>query len=200
MSEKLKELIQKINEEGVKKAEGKAKAIELKGKEDAERIIKDAKLKAQKIIEDAKGDARKTKETTEIALKQASRDLMLALKDDIRKIFNKIATNETKKAISQDALAQILGKIIENYIDKDGKTSDIRVLLKKEDLETLKKTFITKLKEEIKGGMEFKPSPNISAGFSISFDKGKSFFDFTDEGLAGALCIYLNPELAKLLK
>ena len=56
------------------------------------------------------------------------------------------------------------------------------------------------MKEHIKGGIEFKPSSNINAGFSISFDKGKSFFDFTEEGLKEALCAYLNPEVEKLLK
>ncbi len=72
--------------------------------------------------------------------------------------------------------------------------------MKKEDLNKLRKTLISKLKDRLKDGIEFKPSPTINAGFSISFDKGKSFFDFTDEGLTEVLCAYLNPELARLLK
>jgi V/A-type H+-transporting ATPase subunit E len=200
MAEKLKELIQKINEEGVKKAEDRAKAIELEAKKTSERIVKDAKEDVRKIVEEAEKSAKKTKETAERALKQASRDLMLSLKDEIRKIFDKIVAAETRKSMSQDEMREILGKVIGNYINKGGKSSDIKVLLGKDDLDDLKKTFIARLKEKLKDGIEFKPSPNISAGFSISFDKGKSFFDFTDEGLAGALCAYLNPELAKLLK
>ena len=77
--------------------------------------------------------------------------------------------------------------------------SDIKVLLGSDDLLKLKKTFISKLKEHIKNGIEFKPSANIRSGFSISFDKGKSFFDFSDEGLKEALALYLNPELKKIL-
>ena len=200
MAEKLKELLQKINEEGVKKAEEKSRTIELDAKKNSEKIIAEAKKEASGIVENAKVEAKKTKETTEAALKQASRDLMLSLKDEIRNIFNKIVATETYKAMSQDDMAEILGKIIETYIAKEGESSDIKVLLKKEDLEKLKKTFIVKLKDNIKAGVEFRPSLNISAGFSISFDKGKSFFDFTDEGLAEALCAYLNPELARLLK
>ena len=200
MSEKLKGLLEKINQEGVKQAEETASVIETRARADAEKILKDAKIEAQKIIEDAKADAKKTKRSGETALKQASRDLILALKDEIKKIFNKVVATDTAKAMSQENLAEILGDLIENYVEKNGKTSDIRVLLKKEDLERLKKSLTSKLKDKLKDGIEFKPSPSINAGFSISFDKGKSFFDFTDEGLTDALCAYLNPELAKLLK
>ncbi|NQT75999.1 MAG: hypothetical protein HQ566_05710 [Candidatus Omnitrophica bacterium] len=200
MAEKLKGLLEKINEEGVKQAEEKARAIELKAKKAAEKILKDARGQAQKIVEGAESEAEKTRETTEITLKQASRDLILSLKDEIRKIFNKIIAGDTEKAMSAQDMAGILGDLIEGYIEGNGKSSDVAVLLKKEDLIKLKNTSITKLKQRLKEGVEFRPSANINAGLSISFDKGKSFFDFTDEGLAGALCAYLNPELSRLLK
>jgi len=200
MSEKLKELLEKINMEGVKKAEEKYRSIETKAKKDAERILSDAKMEAKKIVEYAKIESEKTKKSGETALKQASRDLMLSLKDEIRKLFGKIVSAEAVKAMSPEDTAEILKSLIKKYVDQSGKTSDIKVLLKKEDLAKLRNTFISKLKEKLKDGIEFKPSQDINAGFSMSFDKGKSFFDFTDEGLAAALCSYLNPELSKLLK
>ncbi|MFC1667426.1 hypothetical protein ACFL0P_06160 [Candidatus Omnitrophota bacterium] len=200
MSEKLKELLEKINQEGVKQAEEKARTIESKANADTQKILRDAKNEAQNIIKQAKSDAEKTKKSSEMALRQASRDLMLSLKDEVRKIFDKIIGANTSKAMSPEYIALILEKLIEGYIKSNGETSDIKVLLKKEDLEKLRGTFIARLKEKVKEGIEFKPSPNINAGFSISFDKGKSFFDFTDEGLKEALSVYLNPEVAKILK
>ncbi len=200
MSEKLKELLNKINEEGVQKAEENAKAIELMAKKDADKILKDAKSEARRIVEDAKSKAAKKDQATELALKQAARDLVLSLKDEIKKMFHKIVSGEISKAMSSENMADILKDLIEAYLKEDGKASDIKVLLKKEDLERLKKSFIAKLKDRLKDGVEFRPSPNINYGFSISFDKGKSFFDFTDEGLKEALCAYLNPEVTRLLK
>ncbi len=200
MSEKLKELLERINQEGVKQAEEKSKEIEYKSKKDAERLIEAAKRQADDIIEQAKLDAKKTKDATEIALRQASRDLLLSIKDEVVKIFDRIVGAEIEKVISREDMALILEKVIENYIEKSGKASDITVLLKEDDLEKLKNTFISKLKERLKGGIEFKPSKSINAGFFISFDKGKSFFDFSSEALQEALCAYLNPEIAKLLK
>jgi len=200
MAERLKELLEKINQEGVQAGEEKKREIESNAEGDAKRIIEKAKKEAKKIIEDAELKAKKTAQATEASLRQGARDLILSLKDEIRKILDNIIVAETQEAMSSEDVVDILTRLIEKYIDKKGETSDIKILLKKEDLDKLKKGLMLKLKEKSKLGIEFKSSPNINAGFSISFDKGKSYFDFTDEGLSEALSTYLNPELKKLLK
>ena len=200
MSENLKGLLEKINQEGIHSAEEKAKAIEDKAKKDAEKILRDAGKLADEIIQEAKAEAEKTKVNANLSVKQASRDLLLGLKEDIKKTLNKIVAGELNKALSSEETAEILASLISNYLEKNGKIEDIKVLVKKEDLEKIKNTFISKLKDKVKAGVEFRPSQNINAGFSISFDKGKSYFDFSDEGLLETLCVYLNPELAKIIK
>lgn len=200
MSENLKGLLEKINQEGIKSAEQKARAIEDKARIGAEKILTDAKKFADEIIQKAKLEAEKTRVSANLSVKQASRDLLLALKEDIRKMLNKIVAGEINKALSDEEIAGILAGLIDKYTEKNGKADDIKVLVKKEDLEKIKNTLISKLKDKVKSGVEFRPSPNINAGFSISFDKGKSYFDFSDEGLLETLCVYLNPELAKIIK
>ena len=200
MGEKLKELLLKINEEGIKQAESKAREIEEKTRSEAGKILENAELKARKLIEDANAEIEKTKKARDLALKQASRDLMLSLKEEIKKTLGKVISKEVSTAISSKEFTAILGNIIEKYIAKGGESSDIKVLLKKEDREKLQASFISKLSSKLKQGINFKVSPNINAGFLISFDKGKSFFDFSDDGLKEALSAFLNPELAKLLK
>lgn len=200
MTEKLKELLEKINQEGVKQAEDKARAIESKARKDADRLLEGAKAQAQAIVQDAKSEAEKIGKIKELALRQAARDLLLSLKSEIRKILDKVISSETAKSMSHEDMVVILDNLIQRYVETNAASSNIEVLLKKEDVVRLKDTFIGKLKSKLKDGIEFKPSPNINAGFSISFDKGKSFFDFTDEGLAEALSAYLSPEISKLLK
>lgn len=200
MSEKLKELLEKINQEGVRQAEDKAKAIESAARSDAQKIIGDAHQKALKIVKDAEAESLKARESGENALRQAARDLILSLKDEIRKIFKKALSHEINSAMSPGEMAGILHELIVKYVDKDGGDSDIRILLNKDDLARVQSALLRKLKDELSKGIEFKPSSGVRSGFSISFDKGKSFFDFTDESLVDALCVYLNPELGKLLK
>ena len=115
-------------------------------------------------------------------------------------VLNKIIAGEINKALSNEEMTGILAGLIDKYIDKNSQAGDIKVLVKKEDLEKIKDSVMSKLKDRIKAGVEFRPSANINAGFSISFDKGKSYFDFSDEGLLETLCVYLNPELAKVIK
>jgi len=200
MSENLKDLIEKINQEGIRSGEEKARLIEDKARLEAETILKDAKKLADEIIQKAKTEAEKTKLSANLSIKQASRDLLLGLKEDIKKMLNKIVAGEIVKALSSEKIADVLADLIGIYVDKNGRGNDIKVLVKKEDLEKIKNTFVSKLKDKITSGVEFMPSQNINAGFSISFDKGKSYFDFSDEGLLETLCVYLNPELAKIIK
>jgi V/A-type H+-transporting ATPase subunit E len=199
MSENLKGLLEKINQEGIKSADKKARDIENKAMEDAKKILEDARKLADEIIQKAKIEADKTKVKADLSIKQASRDLLLSLKEDIKKMLNKIIAGEINKALSNEEIAGILAGLLDKYVEKNGQASDIKVLVKKENLEEIKNTVMSKLKDKVKLGVEFKPSPNINAGFSISFDKGKSYFDFSDEGLLETLCAYLNPELARII-
>lgn len=200
MSENLKSLLEKINQEGVKSAEEKARVIEDKAGKNAEKILGDAKKLADEIIQKAKAEAEKTKASANLSVKQASRDLLLSLKEDIKKTLNKIMAVEINKALSGEEIAGILAGLIDKYAEKNSQPGDIKVLVKKEELEKIKNIFISKLKGKIEAGVEFRPSQSINAGFSISFDKGRSYFDFSDEGLLEALSAYLNPELAKIIK
>ncbi|HAZ10838.1 MAG TPA: hypothetical protein DCY56_07030 [Candidatus Omnitrophica bacterium] len=200
MSENLKELLEKINQEGIKSAEEKAKVIEDKARQDARKILDDARKLADEIIQKANREADKTKTSANLSIKQAARDLILSLKEDIRKMLNKIIAGEINKALSNEEIAGILAGLIDKYVEKNGQAGDVRALVNKVDLEKIKNAFMSQLKDKVKSGVEFKPSANINTGFSISFDKGKSYFDFSDEGLLETLCVYLNPELAKLIK
>ncbi len=200
MAEKLKDLLEKINKEGVQKAEEKSKNIENEAREKADTIIKEADAKAKNIIKVAESEAGKLKKSAEASIKQAARDLILSLKEEIRDILNKIISSDTSYALAADKLEPIIKKVIEKYIESEGKSSDIKVLLAEEDLKKLKKTYIDELKGRLKDGIDFRASSNIQSGFSISFDKGKSYFDFTDEGIANALSAYINEELRKIIK
>ncbi|PIW68507.1 MAG: V-type ATP synthase subunit E, partial [Candidatus Omnitrophica bacterium CG12_big_fil_rev_8_21_14_0_65_42_8] len=53
---------------------------------------------------------------------------------------------------------------------------------------------------EAKKGIVVRASDEISVGFTISFDAGKSQYDFTDKALAEYIGVYLKPKLSEILK
>jgi V/A-type H+-transporting ATPase subunit E len=199
MSEKLNQLLEKINREGVDQAQQKAKAIEDEARRQAVKITEEASRKAESIIGNANTEVQKFKDNAELTLKQAARDMLLSLKNEIRKTLEKIIHVEISSSLTSDDIAVLLKKAIDQFLERNGKPGDVMVLLKEEDIAKLKSGFIGKLKENLEEGIVFKPYSKINAGFAISFDKGKSFFDFTDEGLREVLRANLNPALSQIL-
>ena len=53
MAEQIKDLIEKINQEGIKAAEEKARQVEEAAKQKADEILAKAKLEAERIIAEA---------------------------------------------------------------------------------------------------------------------------------------------------
>ena len=102
--------------------------------------------------------------------------------------------------MTPETLASILGQIIEKSLEKKSGDADIHVMLSPADAEKLKKGLLAKLKDKLKEGVAVNPSSDIAKGFMISFDGGKSAFDFTDAALTEYVSAYLNEELAALIK
>jgi V/A-type H+-transporting ATPase subunit E len=198
MEVQIQELIDKIKNEGIGKAEEKANQIEEEANKKARDIIAEANKKAGEIIENAKSEAEKFEITGKQALTQAGRDLILSLRLDIISIFNALVKKETKKAFSNDLLKEILTKITDSWIKKG--ISDLEVLLSQEDLDSLEEFFSGEFADTLKKGVKISAAKGIDAGFYISEKDSSAFYDITDKGIAEALCQYLNPRLTGCIK
>lgn len=196
MAEELKDLIEKIQQEGVKAAQDQARQIEDEARKQADAIIEKAKAQAQNLIAEAEDKISRMEESTKASLDQVGRDIMLSLRKEINAMLDRLIVLQVREALSPEELAKIITLLIKDYHGKD----DITIMLKKEDLEKIEKSFLAKLKEETKKGVVLKPSEDILGGFIISYDSGKSHFDFTDKALAEYIGKYLKPKLAQILK
>jgi len=198
MAEEIRDLIEKINQEGIKAAEEKAQNIEAAAKQRADDILAQARLEAEEMIATAKDRSRREDEKGKILLAQAGRDLLLSLRKEINAMLERIVVSDIQQALTSEALFKLLSEVARNYCM--GESSDITVLLNKEDLETLGKIFLPKLREETKKKIILRPAEEISGGFTISFDSGKSCYDFTDKALAEYIGTFLKPKLNQILE
>jgi len=195
MSQQVQELIDKIKSEGVQAADKKAKEIESEAQAVAQKIIDDAHVQSKRIIADAQTQAEKTKTSTEMALKQSARDMLLALRKEIESILQGVIAKEIKDSLSPEQL----GGILKEVIKKSAASDAVEVTLSSSDLDKIKKGFAAKLQQEIKQPIAFKANDGITSGFTISFDEGKSCFDFSEASLTAYLSSYLNEQVALLL-
>jgi V/A-type H+-transporting ATPase subunit E len=198
MAEEIKELIEKIRSEGVRAGEDKAKAIELDAQKKARQIINDAEAEAKRILSEAQESVSRREYSSRASLKQAARDVLIGLKKQMFIVLNKITLSRVDKALTIEETGKLIVHLLKECKTKD--KGDVIVSVKKEDAQALEKVLMSELSGELKKGLVLKSSEDIRGGFTISYDHGKSYYDFTDKALADYIGSYIRPKLSEILK
>lgn len=197
MVDTLNSLIEKIKQEGIEEAEAKASRIEADARERARKIIEEATVKADTILSEAKQDIEKLHKSDDLALAQASRNLLIALRQEINRMLSKVIREQISASLSDAMLSDIIRKLI--LEQSAHPETDFIVVLTPEELTALE-TFFVKLQEEIKKGITLRQFRQFDRGFVISYDAGKSFFSFSDDALGEAVMHYLKPRMAAIFR
>ncbi|MFA5199608.1 MAG: V-type ATP synthase subunit E family protein [Candidatus Omnitrophota bacterium] len=198
MAEEIKDLIAKIQQEGIRAAEDNAAKIKKEADTLAQKIIADAKAEAKKIIAEANIEAKRLDDSTRASLKQAGRDFLISLRKEINSTLDAIIKANIRQALSTEELSGIIISLIKNASFSSG--AEVIISLSQQDKEKLEKEFLSQLIQESKKQVTLKSSDSIYGGFTISFDSGKSIFDFTTPALAEYISTNLRPELIKILQ
>ena len=186
--EDLQGLLEKINRDGVEKAEAEAK-----------RIIDDARAKADVLIKDAlaqaaqsKADAEKTSaayaERAAETIRQAARDIVIGVKDSVTVLLENLLAKDVDRALGNEAAAtQIVADAIKDLTGP----GEIRCGAK----------LATALKSQVSGLKSFTVTTDeaLGAGFTVKLDGGRVEHDFTAATISTELAKRLRPDLAKLL-
>jgi V/A-type H+/Na+-transporting ATPase subunit E len=196
MSDTLNTLIEKIQREGIEEAEAKALEIETEAHNRARNIIEEATTKADALLTEAKRNLEKIRKSDETALTHAGRNLLISLRQEINATLLKVIKEDIREGLSDDMIYRIIEKLILEQSAQPG--TDIVVILTPQELTALS-SFLTKLQERIKKSITLKHSNQFDRGFVISYDAGKSYFDFSDHALGEAVMKYLKPRLAAIL-
>ncbi|MCL2293990.1 MAG: V-type ATP synthase subunit E [Spirochaetes bacterium] len=197
MEVQVKELIDKIKSDGVNVAEAKAAEIVKNAEAKAQEIEEKAKKEAAQIIAKAKEDALRSENSGKDALRQAGRDLVLNLQSKITDLFNVIIKAEVASSMDEKVLGEAITKLIGSW---NTDVSDLKILLSKIDFGKAEAGLKSKLADQIKKGLDIKPSDQLDAGFLVSVKDGSAYHNFSAEGIAEVLSEYLNPRLSALLE
>jgi V/A-type H+-transporting ATPase subunit E len=197
MEVELKNIIEKIKEEGVGEAEKKASGIISAAEAKARSVIEEAENKKKDFLKKATEEAEALKKNGREAVKQASRDAILSLREQITVLFDKIFKREISGAMSTETLQKMIGALASGF-RKEGKL-DAEVILSDKDKKALEASLLKSLKAEAKKGITIKTSPRVEHGFRIGMKGENSYYDFTDDAVAEAFMTYLNPRIAEIL-
>ncbi|NYT47100.1 MAG: hypothetical protein H0A75_05345, partial [Candidatus Methanofishera endochildressiae] len=118
-------LIQRLRDQGVEAGQEKAESIVLDAQKRAEWIIEEAELEAQQLVDEAKKKSDALRIAGEDALKLATRDALLKLRDTLLGSFSKEVQRVVGQKMDQEAflerlILQLAGKVREQ-LDLDDK-------------------------------------------------------------------------------
>lgn len=199
MEIQLEDLISRIQTEGVKEAERRAEEILSAAHKQAAELVAEAQKKAQALIDQAERKASEFEMRAREALKQASRDLLLNLRQRIGAQFEALLKEGLKESLKGPVLEELLKKILDNWL-KNEKELRLEVLLNPEDRERLNQWTLQQFAQEATSGVEFKPVANVEAGFRLGLKDGSVYYDFSAEALANILSAFVNERISQILK
>ena len=198
MEIQVQELIDKIKKDGISAAKEEASKVRAEAEAEALRIVSAARKEAEDIIGRGKQDAERSEKAGIAALEQASRNLVLAFKDEIQALLNRIISEHVSVHYNDDVLKAALPDLLKAWAAKGG--DNLSVILPEGELSKLQSFFSEKMTGELWKGIELKSNRKLSSGFHISNKEGSVYYDFSAPAVADLLGSYLNPKLAEILK
>lgn len=188
MAEELQSLIEKINRDGVEKAEAEAQAIIAGAKAKAAGIVAEAKQEAEKSAEAAKAEAALAAERAAETIRQAARDAVVSVERSVMRIFEKVLAENVDAALADPAQSAAIVAAAIKDVAGEGE-----VLAGAKIAEVLKSQLAAK------GGFTVVLDESARSGFKVVLDGGRVEHDFTGAAISAELSKRLRPDLAKLV-
>ena len=184
--EDLQGLLEKINRDGVEKAEAEARKIIDAARAKADALVKDALAKADQSKADAEKASAAYAERAAETIRQSARDIVIGVKDSVTALLEGLLAKDVEKALGESA-AQIVTDAIKDMTGP----GEIRCGAKlaatlNSQLSTLNSFTVT-------------TDEALGAGFTVKLDGGRVEHDFTAATISTELAKRLRPDLAKLL-
>ena len=177
MELQIQDLVSSIKKDGIDSANQEAAAILSDARKQAAAIVADAKAEADKLRSDAKAEIEVFKSSAQLNAEQAKRDAVLAFRQEIQREYEKLLSADVGKALDQQALVKLIqaavqGEDVAAYTVEVGQVTDG---LRQE------------LAQELKAGLEIRPSKKVGAGFRLAAKDGSGYFDCSEQEIAEML-------------
>ncbi|THB62497.1 MAG: V-type ATP synthase subunit E [Spirochaetaceae bacterium] len=198
MDTQLKELIDKIKQEGVEAADNQAKSIISDAEQKARQIIAEARSEAEHIIQAGKAEADKFAQAGKSATQQAARDVLLQTQNQLQQVFAAVIKDETRNAFSSDMLEKTIVSLMQNW--KGQAVENLALMIPEEEFSAMEKGLRSKLAEKLKQGMEIVPNPKVAAGFRVGEKDGSAFFEISAQSLAEMMAARANVAIGEIIQ
>ncbi len=199
MTEELQSLLERINQDGVGKAEAERERIVGEAEKEAEKIVNNARSEAEKIIENARDEADLLVRKGEESLRQAGRDTLLSLREQLQKRLAAVVKVCLAADSDPEAFARTLTETIAEQL-KDNTISEVEVEISEKDQKVMNDHIFNALGRDLQKHTTLTPLPTIESGFRLRFNDSDVIYDFSDTALTDTLTTFLGPRLARIIE
>lgn len=201
MQKKLKELTDKIYQEGIDKAKKEGDKLKADAKKQAEQILSDAKKKADGMLAKAEKESEEIKKNSVNELQLSSKQLISDLKQQIVALIQiKTIKPETQGSFKDVAFTQdIIKTLISNWNPKSDDNVELNVLLPEKKQKEFEGFFKDKSKSLLDKGIDISFTESLEGGFKIGPKEGGYIISFSDEDFENLFKTYLRPKLISML-
>ena len=186
--EDLQSLLEKINRDGVEKADAEAKRIVAEAQAKADALVAAAKEECARAKKEADESAAASAARAAETIRQSARDVVIGVRDALVAILENTLAKDVDRALGDDAVAaQIVAEAIKDLAGP----GEIRCGAK----------LAAALKSQVSGLKSFTlaADESLGTGFTVELDGGRVEHAFTGEVIAAELARRLRPDLAKLV-
>lgn len=197
MDQKLKELTEKLYEEGVVKGNQQADKVLSEANQKSIEIIADAEAKAKEIVLEAEKKAAELEKNTKSELQLASRQLISSVEQELVDLVSgTIVEDAVSKSIDdKNFIQQLILSAVSNWAVKQ----DLLVVVSLDDKKELTDFFASKAKQLLDDGLKIESANNIKTGFQIGPADGSYKVSFTQNDFIEFFKEFIRPKIVELL-
>jgi V/A-type H+-transporting ATPase subunit E len=200
MAEDLQSLIDRIQQDGLAKAEGETQRMVAAAQEQAAKLIQDAEAQAKARVERADRDSQIFVERGNKALEQAARDVILSVHQAVSETLDRLVLRTVGEVLTLDVIKQMMVKVVEAYCARQGDCTGVDLLVAPSDQKKIVEFFLQEFRSAIDKGVEIHVDSGLGSGFRVSIEGTQVHHDFTPKEIAAALSKMLRPRLAEIVK
>lgn len=210
-------LIAKLRDEGVSAGRNEADRILAEARAQAKQIIDKAKTEAEQHLAAARKEGDAYQSAGQAAVKTAMRDAILDMKSQLIQRFSADVRRLTSQELEKDdTLKRMILELVGRVRDEAGldKASDIELILPEQaaGLDELRKNpaelqkgiatkYVLGLSDEmLREGVTFMGSDDVTSGVRIHIEKGDIVVDLSDQAIAALLLQHLQPRFRAVLE
>ncbi len=178
----LKSLIQKLQDEGIEKANEEARQIIAEAKQHAAELLKEAEQRIAKMEAQSANEVKHIRENLNSELKAVAQQAVSTVQNELAVVIsNRIVSKGIDEALSEkEFLQKIIFTVLQKWNAVDT-NFQFELLLNKDDERQLQGFFEQRIKKELATEMEIVIENKIKSGFKIAVKNENYYVSFSGE-------------------